>query len=57
MLKSAPRERKIPFEVTADPFFSRENLTLLEKRVRDVQSGRSTLKEHEMIDDGNLEII
>ncbi len=48
--KKVIRERKIPFEVTADPFYSEENLFQLERRIRDVQLGKSTLKEHELIE-------
>lgn len=49
-LKIVARERRIPFELTADPFYSRENMILLEKRVADVKSGKSTLKEHELLE-------
>ena len=49
-LKTVARERRIPFELTADPFYSRENMILLEKRVADVKSGKSTLKEHELLE-------
>ena len=44
------RERRIPFEVTADPFYSAENIAELERRVQSVNNGTATLKEHELID-------
>ncbi len=46
------KERRIPFEVTADPdpFYSRENMAELQRRIDDVKSGKSTLKEHELIE-------
>ena len=49
-LKTVIRENRIPFELSADPFYSRENKTELERRVADIRSGKSTLKEHELIE-------
>lgn len=49
-LKAVVRENRIPFELSADPFYSRENITELERRVADIHSGKSTLKEHELIE-------
>ena len=49
-LKTVVRENRIPFELSADPFYSRENMTELERRVADIRSGKSTLKEHELIE-------
>ncbi|MCC8168199.1 MAG: type II toxin-antitoxin system RelB/DinJ family antitoxin [Clostridiales bacterium] len=43
-------EQRIPFEIVADPFYSEENISLLEKRVADIESGKTTLKEHELIE-------
>ena len=44
------RERRIPFEINADPFYSSENMTELERRVESVKNGTSVLKEHELIE-------
>ena len=44
------RERRIPFEITADPFYSAENIAELERRVQSVDNGTATLKEHELIE-------
>lgn len=44
------RERRIPFEINADPFYSAENMAELERRVASVKNGASTLKEHELIE-------
>lgn len=44
------REKRIPFEINADPFYSAENIAELERRVANVKSGISTLKEHELIE-------
>lgn len=49
-LKVVVREKRIPFELSADPFYSNENIAELERRISDIQSGKSTLKEHELIE-------
>ena len=51
-LKTVVRENRIPFELSADPFYSKENMKELERRVHAVRSGESTLKEHELIEEG-----
>lgn len=49
-LKAVVRENRIPFELTADPFYSKENMDELEKRLSDIHSGKSILKEHNLIE-------
>jgi DNA-damage-inducible protein J len=44
------RERRIPFEINADPFYSADNMAELERRIASVKNGASTLKEHELIE-------
>lgn len=44
------REKRIPFEINADPFYSAENIAELERRIESVRNGTSTLKEHELIE-------
>lgn len=34
----------------SDPFYSKENMTELKKRIDDLNSGKSTLKEHDLIE-------
>lgn len=34
-----------------DPFYSKENQDELKRRIQDLKSGRSTLKEHTLIED------
>lgn len=51
-LKTVVRENRIPFELSADPFYSKENMEELERRAADVRSGKSVLKEHELIEVG-----
>lgn len=45
------RERRIPFEVSADPFFSENNLKYLERKMADYQAGKLKFEEHELIED------
>ena len=47
-VKMAVKEQRIPFEITADPFYSYENMKKLEKAVKDLDEGRG--KEHELIE-------
>ena len=49
-LKTVIRENKIPFELSADPFYSEENMTELKRLIDSVRTGESTLKEHELIE-------
>lgn len=49
-LKTVVRENRIPFELSADPFYSRENIRELERRVEGIHAGKSILKEHELIE-------
>ena len=46
------RERRIPFDVTADPdpFYSEANMNRLRKAIADVKSGKAKLTEHELIE-------
>lgn len=44
------REKRIPFEINADPFYSAENIAELERRVANLRNGSSVLKEHELIE-------
>ena len=43
-------EQRIPFEITADPFYSNENIVELERRIESIKNGTSTLKEHDLIE-------
>lgn len=49
-LVKVAREKRIPFEINTDPFYSAENTAELEKRIASVKNGTSTLKEHELIE-------
>ena len=48
--KKVIKERRIPFEVSADPFYSEENINELKRRIANLEAGISTLKEHDLIE-------
>lgn len=50
-IKAVLRENCIPFDVKVDPFYSKENMERLERRIADVKSGKSVLKEHDLIEE------
>lgn len=45
------REKRIPFEITADPFYSEKNLMYLENVISNIENGKAHLVEHELIED------
>lgn len=51
--KKALRDRRIPFEITADadPFYSESNIRHLERIAADIEAGRAHFAEHELIED------
>ena len=49
--KTVGRERRIPFEVSADPFYSAANIRYLEKKMEDYKAGRLQVADHELIED------
>lgn len=48
--KKMSRERRIPFEVSVDPFYSSANIAHLESIVADVKSGTAKFQEHALIE-------
>ena len=46
--KKAVKEQRIPFEITADPFYSSANIKRLEKAVKDLEDGKGN--QHEIIE-------
>lgn len=48
-MKRVARDRKIPFELTADPFYSESNMQYLAKSAAAARAGR--VSEHELIED------
>lgn len=48
--KKVGREKRIPFEVSVDPFFSESNIRYLERKKREIDEGRAHIAEHELIE-------
>ena len=48
--KKVGRECRIPFEVSADPFYSESNIRYLENVMRDVKDGKAHFAEHDLIE-------
>lgn len=49
--KKVGRERRIPFEVSADPFYSDSNIRHLEKKMEAYKAGKLEFAEHELIEE------
>ena len=49
--KKVSKEKRIPFEISADPFYSESNMNYLKKLIEDINSGHAKLVEHELIED------
>ena len=49
--KKMRRERRIPFEVSVDPFYSDSNMAYLKKVISEIDSGKAKLSEHKLIED------
>lgn len=47
--KAVVRQHKIPFEISADPFYSEINQNHLKKAIADLEAGKG--KFHELLDD------
>lgn len=45
------RERRIPFEVSIDPFYSESNLSHLEKVTAEIDRGAANLTKHDLIEE------
>ena len=49
--KKVTKERRIPFEISADPFYSDSNMKHLERVIADIEAGRANLVEHTLLED------
>ena len=49
-LTKVGREKRMPFEINADPFYSEQNMVELERQIESVENGTSKLIEHELIE-------
>lgn len=49
--KKMTREKRIPFEVSVDPFYSEANMNYLKKVISDIETGKVELHEHTLIEE------
>ena len=49
--KKVSHEKRIPFELSADTFYSESNIKYLEAIMEDVKSGKAHFAEHDLIED------
>ena len=49
--KKVSREKRIPFDVSVDPFYSESNIRHLEKKMEEYKAGRLQLTEHELTEE------
>lgn len=49
--KKVCREKRIPFDVSIDPFYSESNMRYLERKMADYKAGRLNFAEHELIEE------
>ena len=49
--KKVGTETRIPFEVSADPFYSESNMRRLEKIAAEINAGTAKLIEHDLIEE------
>jgi len=49
--KKMSREKRIPFDVSIDPFYSEQNIKYIEKIISDIESGKAKLIEHDIIEE------
>lgn len=49
-LKKVGREHRIPFEISADPFYSESNMRYLNKVIGGIEDGTRPLAEHNLIE-------
>ena len=47
--KKVARERRIPFEVSADPFYSENNMEFMRRGIAELDAGKGS--EHELIEE------
>ncbi len=50
-LKKVSREHRIPFELSADPFYSESNIKYLEKIAGDIETGKAHFAEHALLEE------
>ena len=49
-LRKVAREKRIPFELSAEPFYSESNIRYLENIMQDVKDGKAHFAEHDLLE-------
>lgn len=49
--KKVSREKRIPFDLSVDPFYSESNIRYLEQKMADYKAGKLKFVEHELIEE------
>lgn len=49
-LKKVAREKRIPFELSTDPFYSESNIRYLEQKMADYKTGQLNCTAHKLIE-------
>ena len=50
-MKQMVRVKSIPFTISADPFYSEENMNYLKQKVKDFKDGKLQFQEHDLIEE------
>lgn len=48
--RKVSREKRIPFDVSIDPFYSESNMSYLMRKKREIDDGEAHISEHELIE-------
>lgn len=49
--KKMIREKRIPFEVSIDPFYSESNMKYIKEGIEKIEKGEAKLEEHDLIEE------
>ena len=49
--KKVTRERRIPFEISADPFYSENNMKEQKKTIAEIETGKARLSEYALLEE------
>lgn len=49
--KKVAREKRIPFEISVDPFYSENNIRYLEQKMEDYKAGKLKFVEHKLTEE------
>lgn len=49
--KKVGREKRIPFEISVDPFYSESNQRYLEQKLADYKAGKLNFAEHKLVEE------